>query len=223
MQELTKGVFVEVAYLGPFPVPLAERAEPPSIHSPASARSLSCNCGFILTGEGIAMVDSPMRPTEALKWRAIMEDKGEVRYLINTEFHRDHIMGNFFFPATVIAHQGAKELFHSSLGGVEKVRETVAAIDREGVPYLKDYEPREPSITFSERLNLYLGDKTLNLINLPGHSPYQAAVYLPEDKVIFTGDNVVNRTPPLFHSAAHPEAWLKSLDAINGWGSPHCK
>lgn len=191
MQELAEGVFVETAYWG-------------------------CNHGFILTGEGIAMVDSPQKPTEALGWRAIMEEKGEIKYLINTEFHPDHIIGNFFFPATVIAHQGAKELFLSTLGGVDKVRETISAIDPEGVRHLKDYEPREPSITFSERLSLYLGDKTLDLINLPGHSPYQAAVYLPQERVIFTGDNVVNKTPPLFHSATHPEAWLKTLDAIGG-------
>ncbi len=189
MRELAKGVFVETAYWG-------------------------CNHSFILTGEGIVMVDSPQKPTEALQWRAIIEKKGEIRYLINTEFHPDHVLGNFFFPATVIAHQGAKELFLSSLGGVERVRETVAAIDPKGVAHLKDYKPREPSITFSERLSLYLGDKTLNLINLAGHSPYQAAVYLPEEKVVFTGDNVVNKTPPLFHSAVHPDTWLKTLDAI---------
>jgi len=46
------------------------------------------------------------------------------------------------------------------------------------------------------------------------HTAYQVVVYLPKERIIFTGDNVVNKTPPLFHSAVHPEAWLESLGFI---------
>jgi len=214
MRELLEGVFVETAYLGPRLFAAKEGTTELFTPSPLTSRSLSCNCGFVVTEEGIVMVDSPTKPSEAIKWRAVMKDRGEIKYLINTEFHSDHIMGNYFFPSMVIAHVGTKEVFLSSLGGMEKMKETIVAIDPDGLKHLQGYKPREPSITFSERLNLYLGDKTLNLIHLPGHTAYQVVVYLPKEKIIFTGDNVVNKTPPLFHSAVHPETWLESLGFI---------
>ena len=57
-----------------------------------------CNPGFVTTKDGIVMIDSPQIPSDAIHWRNEMKNKGEIRYLINTEPHRDHIAGNFFFP-----------------------------------------------------------------------------------------------------------------------------
>ena len=39
-----------------------------------------CNPTFITTKEGIVMIDTPMRPTDALKWRLNISEKGNVRY-----------------------------------------------------------------------------------------------------------------------------------------------
>jgi cyclase len=36
------------------------------------------------------MMDTPMKPTDAVKWRDEAGKKGEIRYLINTEEHPDH-------------------------------------------------------------------------------------------------------------------------------------
>ena len=59
-----------------------------------------CNPGFVVTKEGIVMIDSPQVPSDALRWRDELTGRGEIIYLINTEPHRDHIIGNFFFPGT---------------------------------------------------------------------------------------------------------------------------
>ena len=47
-------------------------------------------------------------------------------------------------------------------------------------------------------------------MNLPGHSPYQVGVYVPEEKIVFTSDNVVVENIPFMHQAV-PFEWLKSL------------
>jgi cyclase len=36
------------------------------------------------------MIDTPMKPTDAVKWRDEAGKKGKIRYLINTEEHPDH-------------------------------------------------------------------------------------------------------------------------------------
>ena len=61
-------------------------------------------------------------------------------------------------------------------------------------------------------MSLHLGQHTFNLINLPGHTASETAVYIPEEKVVFTGDNL-NLGIPIFIKSL-PDAWLDSLTAI---------
>lgn len=44
-----------------------------------------CNVGFVVTGEGVVMIDTPQIPTDAIDWRDEIKKYGPVRYLINTE------------------------------------------------------------------------------------------------------------------------------------------
>jgi len=170
-----------------------------------------CNFGFVVTEEGIVMVDTPQAPTVALKWREVMESKGEIRYLINTEDHRDHVTGNYFFPATGIAHQKVREAMAAIQ--IDEIRERIKTIDPAGYPLLDGFYIKKPSITFSERLTLSLGKLTFEVIQLPGHTAGESAVYIPEERVVFVGDNVFHKVQAFLHEAC-PEDWLKSLKRI---------
>ncbi|HET9664630.1 MAG TPA: MBL fold metallo-hydrolase [Burkholderiales bacterium] len=83
MQQFTRNVFVETQILG-------------------------CNHGFVTTSDGIVMIDSPHKPSDALKPKAEIEKHGPLRYIINTEPHGDHWTGNAYFDAPVIAHEGVR-------------------------------------------------------------------------------------------------------------------
>ena len=69
----------------------------------------ACNLGLITTREGNVLIDTPMRPTDAVKWRNEVLKKGKVRYLINTEEHPDHTTCSSFFPGTLITHEKTRE------------------------------------------------------------------------------------------------------------------
>ena len=56
-----------------------------------------CVHGFVVTKEGVVMIDTPQTPTDAVRWRDEIAKHGTVRYLINTEPHEDHFRGNHFF------------------------------------------------------------------------------------------------------------------------------
>ena len=47
---------------------------------------------------------------------------------------------------------------------------------------------------------------------MPGHTPYQTAVFIPEEKTVFTSDNVVGNMP--FTMQAMPYEWLESLQQL---------
>ena len=93
MQQITNNIFVE-------------------IERPGEYDSMpGCNYGFVVTSGGIVMIDAPSRPAEAIRWRDEIARRGELRYIINTGYHIDHISGNYFFPATVVSHEGCREMF----------------------------------------------------------------------------------------------------------------
>mgnify|MGYP000722280337 CR=1 FL=1 len=169
-----------------------------------------CNPGFVTTSEGVVMIDTPHKPTDAVRWREEMAARGEVRYIILTEHHADHVTTSYLFPGVVISQQGMREVLKAT---EQFNREMAKSLDPQGAQLLEGYYLKLPAITFNERLNLYLGSHTFELIHLPGHTAHQTAVYIPEERVVFTGDNVFHKVQTWFHEA-DPEGWLESLKRI---------
>ena len=176
------------------------------------------------------MIDTPMMPTDALKWRADIVQRGEICYIINTHHHIDHTAGNFFFPGTVVSHQGIRESFYGPIksvmnikrsedavkagqGPIENIRLLVEEYDPQGLALLNNYQLRAPTITFTGRMTLYVGQHTFELFHHPGHTSSHIGVYIPEERVFFAGDNFTNQTQP---SLAYclPHDWVDSLKKI---------
>ncbi len=187
-----------------------------------------CSYGFVVTSAGIVLIDTPMLPTDAMRCRAEIASRGEVSYIINTEFHLDHIAGNYFFPGTVVSHQGVRDMiitpteegmaYQTGKSGVpinlrDRALNRFRKSDPEGLALARDFQPRPPTITFSERLTLYVGDHTFELIHLPGHVSCQLAVYIPQERVVFTGDNFTNEWQATMWNSC-PLEWLESLKTI---------
>jgi cyclase len=168
-----------------------------------------CNASFVVTEEGLVAIDTPMAPDDAKKWLGEMSKYGRLRYLINTEPHPDHAAGNYWFDCTIVGHEGTRQaLQHADLEDLKGMLKHMSP----GTVLDKEYHYRLPSITFSQNMTLYLGKHTFHLISMPGHTTSQTAVYVPEEKVVFTGDNVVQRMPIFLGSL--PYAWLDSLNRL---------
>ena len=186
MQQLTKNVFIETGWSG-------------------------ANVGCIITTDGLVMIDTPHKPSDAMKWQKEVESKGTVKYLINTESHDDHFTCDFFFKVPVVAQEKAREAIVAA--DVTMLLDVIAHKDPKGFPLMKGYQKNVPAITFSEHLTLYLGNHTFQLIHTPGHSAGQASVLIPEERMVFTGDNVCYKIQGFLHEA-DPYAWLESLKII---------
>jgi cyclase len=186
-----------------------------SEHAYAAVEFQGCNAGCIATEEGLIVIDPPMRPTSAVAWRMELEPLGEVRYVINTEHHLDHILGNHFFPGIVVAHEDTRRRFAEGLGSLESVRNRVARFGPDEVSLVEHYRPRPPEVTFSEEMGLHLGGVEVRLIRMKGHLPNNAVVYLPRERVLFGSDNLFLNSLPFLHEAL-PGEWLRTLDRIRG-------
>lgn len=170
-----------------------------------------CNFGYVTTRDGVVMIESPLVPETAVRVRSEIAAHGTVRYLINTEPHLDHFGTNALFEGTVVAHEGTRD---SIMGmTVDRFQEMLARSAPTAPPLPKDYKFKAPSVTLSQRLTIYLGEHTFQLINMPGHTPYQVAVFIPEEKVVFTSDNIFHEEMPFLHQAV-PYAWLDALKQL---------
>jgi len=181
MKNLTANVYVETQWVSGSPT-----------HPSAGS-----NSSFVVTSRGIVMIDAPSVPANAIEWRHRIEEKGKLIYLINTGCHSDHTAGNYFFPVPGIAHEGTSQAIPANLLFTDEDQRRKL---RKNYPLcadlVNDYHIRLPSITFSDRLSLHIGDHTFELIHLPGHTPGEIGIYLPQERVFFTGDNYANRLQP---------------------------
>ena len=169
------------------------------------------NHGFVTTSDGIVMIDGPHKPSDALRLRAEIERRGRLRYIINTEPHGDHWTANAFFDAPVIAHEGVRARILATDMGAHVAR--VGSFGPDEPALLEGYRPNAPVITFEQEMRLHVGDHTFRMVGMPGHTPYQAAVIVEEEGVVFTSDNIFCKVHTWLQEA-DPDLWLGALESL---------
>ena len=189
MQQISENVYVETGYRG-------------------------ANVGLVVVEGGVVLIDTPQQPSNTIAWREFVLSKGKPLYIVHTEAHGDHIIGDFFFPeAVIVAQEGMRGRFPTTPEAVQAIKDRLVPIDPEGMPLLDDYVSPLPTITFSDRMHLYVGSHTFDLVNLPGHTAEETAVVIPEERVAFTGDNIFCRCQAYIQEGS-PWQWLESLKKI---------
>jgi cyclase len=168
------------------------------------------NCGFLDGGDHTVLIDtcSTEARTRALLAASTGTTGSTVTKVINTHHHGDHTHGNYLASdAVVIGHRKTREAM------------LAAGLDTyEGLFSGSDWghlELRPPEIVFDDRLTVYAGGHTIELIH-PGHAAHttnDVLVWLPEQRVLFSGDLVFNGGSPfaLMGSVAGSRA---ALDVI---------
>jgi cyclase len=169
------------------------------------------NHGLVITSDGIVLIDTPHKPSDALRLKAEIEQRGRLRYIINTEPHGDHWTGNAFFSVPVVAQQGVRSRILGTDLAAHVAR--VASFGPEEPKLLENYKPNVPVITFQNEMTLHVGNHTFRMIHMPGHTAYQAAVIVVEEGVVFTSDNIFCKVQTWLQEA-NPEDWLKALESL---------
>jgi cyclase len=184
-----------------------------------------CNPSYVVTSDGVVVIDTPQLPTRAVAMRAEVEAIGPIRYLINTEHHVDHIFGNYYFrgmSGKVVMHQGLYDNFMVStplLDPFDYAAEAIPMSDPEAASIFPErdvyyQDPNKGQIVFTGDLRLEVGDHTFNLIWTPGHTPGQLAVHVPQERVVFTGDTVFSEVQT-WVMASDVDQWIAALNTIS--------
>src|SRR5215467_1456063 len=188
MEQLTKNVFIETGLRG-------------------------SNHGFVTTTDGLVLIDTPHKPSDAMRLRADLERRGRLRYILNTEPHGDHWTGNAYFDVPVVAHEGVRTRILTTDLPAHVAR--IASFGPDEPKLLEGYKPNAPVITFESEMKLHVGNHTFRLVHMPGHTAYQAAVIVEEEGVVFTSDNIFCKVHTWLQEA-DPDLWLTALESLRG-------
>ncbi len=176
--------------------------------------NLGSNDSAIVTEEGVVLIDTPHKPSDALDWYAFVRTLGEIKYLINTDHHPDHVTGNYFMPGVIVSHEGTRKNLIEKPLTPEHTRELMEFMDKPALRLIEHgFFYRPPTITYSDRMQLYLGKTEFRLWHRRAHTPNSTLIYLPQEKVLFSGDIVCTIGIPCLGGSCLRE-WLQVLDEL---------
>jgi cyclase len=174
---------------------------------------LGSNNSIVVGSDGVILVDSPHKPTDAIRWAETAAQFGPTRFVVNTDHHPDHTIGNFWQGGEVVSHRGTRERLTVDAPSDEYLHDLIARIDPEALPLMADYVVRRPNVVYDSQLDLHLADTHLELTFQPGHTANNTLVWLPDDAVVFTGDIVCEAGLPSFQDCRLWN-WFDAIDAV---------
>lgn len=179
------------------------------------------NVTIIETQEGVVLIDTGQTPKDSHIVMAALKKltSRPVRFIIHTEPHQDHTVGNFVFspPGIVIAHAGATASMKNADN--PENREKRMAVSPEMREAYKGYRLVTPNIEYRDKMTLNVGDRTLQLYYLKNvHSEADTAIWLPKERIVFTAASVTvkrfgNHRP--FVSIPDTLSAIKMMKALN--------
>lgn len=174
------------------------------------------NCGFIVGDDHVVLIDTRPTPRMARDFLADIRQITDkpVKFIVLTHYHAVRVLGASAFDdaQAIIASQGTLDWVHER--GQADFESEVGRFPRlfagvEEIPGLT-----VPTITFEREMSLWVGQRELRLQCLGrGHSGGDTVVWLPDCRVLFSGDVVENRCG-VYAGDAYIGDWANTLDAV---------
>jgi glyoxylase-like metal-dependent hydrolase (beta-lactamase superfamily II) len=147
--------------------------------------------------------------------------------LVNTHSNPDHVLGNQVVAGAEIisAKATAEAIAAMNPQNFVNMSENWQAMG-EGGEFLYETMGRKfdftgvtvtaPTRTFVGEMDLRVGDKSVHLVDLgPAHTEADTIVYVPQDKLVFTGDLLFNQGHPIVWTGP-VQNWIDACDYILG-------
>jgi len=178
------------------------------------------NSAVLITDEGVLVVDTRMHPDDAelLLAEIRRHTDAPIRYVVNSQHHGDHYMGN-----SVFEREGAIFIAHPDTQAVIEERFQFEVETRPFAERGQDPAKIElvlPDILFDSRATIRLGGRTVELIYLgPGQNEGDTLIYFPHARALHTGGVFHNRSWANTSYAPSFEGWVNVLRAMKRIGA----
>lgn len=174
------------------------------------------NTGIVIGDDAVMVIDTQATPVMAQDViRRIREvtDK-PIKYVMLSHYHAVRVLGaSAYQPEHIIASQDTYDLIvergeQDKASEIQRFPRLFQAV--ESVPDGMTW----PTITFTGKMTLWLGKLEVQLLQLGrGHTKGDTVVWLPKEKVLFSGDLVEFDATP-YAGDAYFKDWPQTLDRL---------
>ena len=174
------------------------------------------NVGAVVGGDAVLCVDARATPTHAREWLDALRGRSTapVEWLVLTHYHAVRTLGASAFAARhVVAHVDTLRWIHER--GAQDWESEYRRFprlfeDADSIPGLT-----VPDVAFADELRVRLGEREVHVLHLGGgHTIGDAAVWLPDERILFAGDLVEAQAAPYMGDASIEEWTTRTLDRI---------
>lgn len=171
------------------------------------------NLSFIVTSDGVVVINggASWKLAEALHDEIRKITEQPVKLVINENGQGHSMLGNSYWAAEkvpILAQQEAVADFLDVQGpaGLTALQ-GYAKENAEGTIIV------EPTETFADRKEIKMGDTLIEVLHLgPAHSPGDTQVWLPNQKILISGDIAFSeRMPPIFQDTC-TSCWIETFE-----------
>ena len=173
------------------------------------------NTGIVVGDDAVMVIDTqatPVMAQDVIRRIRTVTDK-PIRYVVLSHYHAVRVLGaSGYAPEHVIASRDTYDLIVER--GEADMKSEIERFPRlfravESVPGLT-----WPTIVFEKRMTLMMGKLRVEIMQLGrGHTKGDTVVWLPDDRVLFSGDLVEFDATP-YTGDAYLQDWPATLDAI---------
>ena len=174
------------------------------------------NTGIIIGDDAVMVIDTQATPVMAQDViRRIREvtDK-PIKYVLLSHYHAVRVLGASAYGAEhIIASEDTRDLIvergqfdkDSEIGRFPRLFQNVESVP-DGLTW--------PTMTFNQKMTLWLGSVEVQILQLGrGHTKGDTVAWLPQEKILFSGDLVEFDATP-YAGDAYFQEWPQTLDNI---------
>jgi cyclase len=206
------------------------------IHENATEEWPHGNTGIVVGPDDVLVIDAAYLPSRAKADIALIRSVTDkpVRWLVMSHWHFDHNNGNSAYleaypGLTIVSERDTRSwidlnsTWWSRMAGRRLSEEERKALDdnvrrrKAELAELASLKVVAPNLVFDHELTLWLGRRRVELrAQGRANSPNDVTIYLPDDRVLFTGDVLVQDPLP-YVGMSWPVPWvdvLHKLEAI---------
>ena len=174
------------------------------------------NTGIIIGDDAVMVIDTqatPIMAQDVIRRIREVTDK-PIKYVLLSHYHAVRVLGASAYGAEhIIASEDTRDLIvergqfdkDSEIGRFPRLFQNVESVPG-GLTW--------PTMTFTGKMTLWLGKLEVQILQLGrGHTKGDTVVWLPQEKILFSGDLVEFDATP-YAGDAYFKDWPQTLDAI---------
>lgn len=175
---------------------------------------LNSNLGFVVSDDGVLVINTgpTARVAHALHEAIKKVTDGPVKWVVNVNSQNHYWHGNGYFQALgagIFAHREAGRLMREM--GPAQVEANKVQLKEKAAGAVLAF----PTELFDDRRELKLGKTVVQLLHFgPAHTPGDIAVWLPQQKIVFTGDIVYTERMLAIIPISHTGGWVQAFDKL---------